>query len=45
MSPLLKQQFLNRKYGKYVPNPNCPEDIIDKKAQPQGYTTIDGLPT
>jgi hypothetical protein len=45
MSPLLKQQFLNSQYRKYVPNPNCPEDITGKKAQPQSYTINDGLPT
>jgi len=31
MSPLLKQQFLNRQYRKYVPKHNCPEEIICKK--------------
>jgi len=44
MPPSLKQQFLNRQYRKYVPNRNCPEEIIGEKSQPQSYTINDGLP-
>jgi hypothetical protein len=44
MLPVLKQHFLNSQYRKYVPNHNCPEEIIGEKAQPQSYTINDGIP-